>query len=41
MVKNVERVIDGRMACHKTVRAGVLTPTAGEADKEDHPTLAG
>ena len=33
-VRNVERVIDERMAYHKTIRSGVLTPTAGEAEKE-------
>ena len=33
-VRNVERVIDDRMAYHKTIRSGVLTPTAGEAEKE-------
>ena len=33
-VRNVERVIDARMAYHKRTRSGVLTPTAGEAEKE-------
>ena len=33
-VRNVERVIDSRMAYHKSTRTGVLTPTAGEAEKE-------
>ena len=33
-VRNVERVIDSRMAYHKSTRSGVLTPTAGEAEKE-------
>ena len=33
-VRNVERVIDTRLAYHKSLRSGVLTPTAGEAEKE-------
>ena len=39
-VRNVERVIDQRMAYHKTTRTGVLTPTAGEAEKEGQFLLA-
>ena len=33
-VRNVERLIDQRMAYHKTTRSGVLTPTVAEAEKE-------
>ena len=33
-VRNIERVIDDRMAYHKTTRSGVLTPTPAEAEKE-------
>ena len=33
-LRNVEKVIDKRMAYHKTTRSGVLTPTPDESDKE-------
>ena len=39
-VRNVERVIDSRMAYHKTTRSGVLTPTPAEAEKESLFLLA-
>ena len=39
-VRNVERVIDKRLAYHKTTRSGVLTPTAAEAEKEKSFLLA-
>ena len=39
-VRNVERVIDKRMAYHKTTRSGVLALTADEADKEKQFLLA-
>ena len=39
-VRNVERVIDKRMAYHRTVRSGVFTSTPDEADKERQFLLA-
>ena len=38
--RNVERVIDQRLAHHKTLRSGVTTQTAQEAHKEEQYLLA-